>query len=450
MPIEPENLPAGLTVSLVSLGCPKNLIDSEKMLAFLAEGGCLVGAPMEEADVIVINTCGFLSDARDESLEMIAEAARCKNEGRAQRIVVTGCLPERDKESLFELAPEIDAIVGVNDRDRIFEAVTGQEDVLLKPYSGGINNDAGRFRLTSAHTAYLRIAEGCSNRCTFCTIPDIRGPFRSKQPGDVIIEARELIDDGALELNVIAQDTTSYGSDLGNTDLSSLLRQLDTLNGAQWIRLMYTYPHLFTRELVDTIIQCEHVVPYVDIPLQHISDPILKRMGRRVTRSEIETLLAILRDANIAVRTTFIVGFPGETDDNFQQLLGLVKDFGFDAMGVFAFSAETGTPAMKLPDHLPADLKAERARLLMEAQQEVVFSANKQAIGCEVDVIVDGFDDLGQCIGRHAGQAPEIDSICYLTNPQAEGTIVNGTITDWHEYDLVVDAGEGIDMEAGQ
>ncbi|MCK4276174.1 MAG: radical SAM protein, partial [Phycisphaerae bacterium] len=266
-----------LSVALVSLGCPKSLVDSEKMLATLAEGGCIVGAPMDQADVVVVNTCGFLAAARDESLEVISEALACKASGAARRVVVAGCLPNRDGRGIYELAAGIDAVVGVNDRDAILLAVTARRRVTrLSPCDGRIAADDGRFRLTPPHTAYLRIAEGCSQRCSFCTIPAIRGPFRSKPPEMVLAEAAELVSDGAVELNVIAQDTTAYGRDLpGRTDLAALLRALDALEGVRWVRLMYAYPRGFGDELIDAIAECRHVVPYVDIPLQHVSDPIL-------------------------------------------------------------------------------------------------------------------------------------------------------------------------------
>ncbi|MBC8867864.1 MAG: 30S ribosomal protein S12 methylthiotransferase RimO, partial [Planctomycetes bacterium] len=404
-----------VSVSFVSLGCPKNLVDSEKMLARLAEGGCVVGAPMDDCEVIVINTCGFLAVARDEAMGVISEALEHKAAGRAARVVVAGCLAQRNGEELFEQAPGIDAIVGVNDREAILQAVTGESNSLVSPCSGRIGSDAGRFRLTPKHVAYLRVAEGCSHPCTFCTIPAIRGPFRSKLAVDVLGEAAELIADGAVELNVIAQDTTSYGSDLDEIDLAGLLRQLDALDSATWIRLMYTYPQRFTDDLVRAIDECPHVVPYVDMPLQHIADSVLRRMGRKVARGRIEELLGKLRTADVAIRTTFIAGFPGETDDEFEQLLTFVREFEFDAMGVFAYSPEPGTPAAEMGDQVPDEIKAERVAAMMAAQQEIVFAANDDAVGQFVDVLVDGLDAQGRCVGRHAGQAPEIDSMCILT-----------------------------------
>ncbi|MDP6634903.1 MAG: 30S ribosomal protein S12 methylthiotransferase RimO [Phycisphaerae bacterium] len=427
-----------VTVSFVSLGCPKNLVDSEKMLARLAEGGCVVGAPMDDADVIVINTCGFLADARDEAMGVISEALEHKAAGHAGRVVVAGCLAQRNGEELFDQAPGIDAIVGVNDREAILQAVTGQSRSQVNPCTHRIGSDAGRFRLTPKHVAYLRVAEGCSHPCTFCTIPAIRGPFRSKLAADVLGEAAELIADGAIELSVIAQDTTSYGSDLDEIDLVGLLKQLDSIEGATWIRLMYTYPRRFTNELVRTIDQCDHVVPYVDMPLQHISDGVLKRMGRKVRRERIEELLRELREANVTIRTTFIVGFPGETQAEFDELLEFIKEFEFDAMGVFAYSPEPGTSAADMPDQVPDEIKAERVAAMMAAQQEIVFAANQDAIGQLVDVLIDGVDEHGRCIGRHAGQAPEIDSLCILTEPRPAGQILTVEVVGSEGYDLIV------------
>ena len=435
-----------LTVAIASLGCPKNLIDSEKILAHLAEGGCVVGAPFDDADVIVVNTCGFLSAARDESLEVIAEAVACKKNGRVQRVVVAGCLVNRDADKLYELAPGIDAIVGVNNRQDVLAAVMGKKR-LTKIDSCGVDavSDAGRFRLTQQHTAYLRIGEGCSQKCSFCTIPAIRGPLRSKQPEDVLAEARELIADGAVELNVIAQDTTGFGRDLpARATLASLLKSLNRLDGAQWIRLMYAYPRRFSDSLIDAIAESENVVNYIDLPLQHISDRILRRMGRGVTRKTTEKLLENIRRRipGVALRTSMIVGFPGESDADFAELLSFVNDFRFDALGVFPFSPEEGTPAAEMADAVPADIAAERAGILMLAQQEIAFDANEQFLGQSVQVLVDGVDSEGRCVGRHYGQAPDVDSVCFLTSPQPAGSFVRCEVVGYEDYDLVVQPDE--------
>jgi ribosomal protein S12 methylthiotransferase len=442
-----------LRVALVSLGCPKNLIDSERMLGALAEAGCVVGAPWKQADVIVINTCAFLAAARRESYDVIAEALERKRRGHAKRVVVAGCLSSRDRRRLFQSAEGIDAIVGVNDREKIVQAVTGDERFaavrsLPRPYGRDSSGDAGRFRLTPRHTAYLRIAEGCSQKCSFCTIPAIRGPYRSKPVELVLAEARELIADGAVELNVIAQDTTAYGMDWRKGDhrgpnLSSLLRELDSLDGVRWIRLMYAYPRRFDGALIETIARCRHVVPYVDLPLQHISTPVLKRMGRRVTRKQTEALLAKLRRRipRMTIRTSMIVGFPGETDGQFRELLDFVRSFRFDALGVFEFSPEPGTGAAKLSNPVSPEMAAQRAETLMAAQRGIAETVNASLVRRRrrLEVLVDGVDVAGRCVGRHAGQAPDIDGLCFLARPRKPGTFVRGTVVGYDGYDLRVD-----------
>jgi ribosomal protein S12 methylthiotransferase len=431
-----------LRVALVSLGCPKSLIDSERMLALLAEAGCTVAAPTEAADVIVVNTCGFLAEARDESLDVVREAVQCKRCGRASRVVLAGCLASRDGEALYDAVPGIDAIVGVEDRDDVVSAVRGSGRVTrLSSCNGTIHSDAGRFRLTPPHTAYLRIAEGCSRQCSFCTIPAIRGPFRSKPLDQVLAEAEELVSDGAVELNVIAQDTTAYGADLPEqTDLARLLGRLDRVEGVRWIRLLYAYPLRFTDALIDRIATAEHVVPYVDVPIQHVSDRILKAMRRGVSRKDIEVLLEKLRRriGGLVLRTTLIVGFPGEGDEEFRELLEFVRDFGFDALGVFEFSPEEGTAAAEMPGQLSSEAKAERREALMLVQQERAFAANRARVGESLAVLVDGTDVRARCVARHCGQAPEIDGSCLLTAPRAAGTFAAGSVVDWDGYDLIV------------
>ncbi len=427
---------------MVSLGCPKNLVDSEVLAGHLGTAGMVVGAPMDDADVILINTCGFLQASREESLEVIAEAVELKATGRAKRVVVAGCLVNRDGEALLHVVPGIDAVVSVNDRDAIVSAVCGDGPATLISPAGPVGSDLGRLRLTPSHTAYLRIAEGCDQKCTYCTIPSIRGPLRSKPLPAVLAEARDLIADGAIELNVIAQDTTTYGRDLRDpdaTDTATLLNALDGLDGVGWIRLLYAYPNSFTDDLIAVMAGADHILPYVDMPLQHISDAVLKRMGRQVTRKEIEALLGKLRRAMpaIAIRTTFIVGFPGETDEQFAELLAFVKEFEFDAMGAFEYSPEPGTPAATMDGQVPDAVKAARAEQLMLAQQAIAFTANAAAVGQEIDVLVDGMDNTGACIARHTGQAPEVDSVCLLTEPVDAGSVVAATIIDWQDYDLV-------------
>ncbi len=432
-----------LNIAITSLGCPKNLVDSEKMMAILAEGGCVIGAPMDDADVIVINTCGFLGSAREESLEVIEEAVACKAGGGVKRVVVAGCLVNRDAEKLFEVAPEIDAIVGVDNRQEILEAVLGTDRVTCNDgHAGALHDDSGRFRLTVPHSAYLRISEGCSRRCSFCTIPAIRGPFRSKPAELVLSEARELIADGAIELNVIGQDTSGYGRDLKDgSSLASLLKSLDELDGLSWIRLLYAYPAPFDDELIETIANGQRITPYLDMPLQHIAEPVLKRMGRGVGRQAIETLLGKLRERvdGLTIRTTFISGFPGETEADFAELLNFVEDFKFDALGVFEFSPEQGTPAFSMAEQVPDEVKADRAEQIMLAQQQIVFDANEKLIDTKLDVLIDGIDADGVCLGRHKGQAPEVDSLCLVTDPRPAGEIFRAKVVGFEDYDLLVE-----------
>jgi ribosomal protein S12 methylthiotransferase len=436
-------------VALVSLGCSKNLVDSERMLAMLAEAGCVVGADLDEADVVVINTCGFLHAARTEALDVIGQATDLKEAGKLRRVVVAGCLAQRDGERLYDVAPGIDAVIGVNDRDAIVRAVTSSEPVTCltahaPPGSARAASDAGRFRLTVPHCAYLRIAEGCSSGCSFCTIPAIRGPFRSKTPDDVLAEAGELVADGAVELNVIAQNTTAYGRDLdGQADLAGLLARLDaddSLGGLRWIRLLYTHPDGFTPALMDLLGAGRRVLPYVDIPLQHISPAVLERMGRGGDADRIEALLDQLRARvpGLSLRTTLIVGFPGESEEDFDRLLEFVRRRRFEALGVFEYSPEEGTPAASMEGQVDEATRRDRAEAIMIAQQEIAFERAAGLVGERVEVLVDGLDETGVTVGRHAGQAPDVDSVCLLTDPVEPGTMLPCKVVASEHYDLIV------------
>ncbi len=425
-------------MSFVSLGCAKNLVDSEKMLGQLVESGCLISGDESSADTIVVNTCGFLESSRREALEILAELAERKRRGKLRRIVVAGCLVQRDGTQLIDLVPEIDALVGVNNRDDVVRAVWRMDrDAALDRYLGDYHtiaagtaprwSDQGRLRLTPRHFAYVRISEGCNQKCTFCTIPSIRGPMHSKTADELVAECCELIDDGTRELILIGQDTTSYGEDLSaeaggskGGGLAGLLRTLDgACDGADWIRLMYVYPSVMTDEMIEAIAQCERVVKYIDIPLQHINDRVLRAMHRRVTRAQTEALLEKLRRRipEVSIRTTFIVGFPGETEAEFVELLEFVRGFGFDAAGAFKYSLEPETPAGRMKEQLADALKQERYERFMLAQQEVALAAAQRRIGSTFPVLIDGRDERGW-IARHAGQAPEVDGVCRI-EPEA-------------------------------
>ncbi len=437
-------------VAFVSLGCVKNLVDSEKMLGQLAEAGCVLTADEDDAHVVVINTCGFLEAARTEADEVIREVVDRKANGTLRRVVVAGCLVQRDKQAILQRLDGVDALVGVNNRDDIVDAVLGGEadaperavDVYLNDYHPFTQLDTARLRLTPAHYAYLRISEGCDQKCTFCTIPAIRGAMHCKPPQAVMTEARELVADGAREILLIGQDTTSYGlgDDSPGSGLGGLLRQLDTIAGLDWLRLMYVYPSVMTDDIIDAIAGSERVCNYIDIPLQHISDRVLKAMHRQIDRAATERLLLKLRDRipGVVIRTTMITGFPGETEGEFEELRDFIEQFRFDALGVFPYSLEPDTPAGRMKDQIHDDVKQERLDALMTTQQEIAFDLADERIGTEFEVLVDGVDEQGRPVGRHRGQAPAVDSVTFVTDCQAEpGEMVTVRGTDRDGYDLV-------------
>lgn len=437
-------------VAFVSLGCAKNLVDSEKMLGQIAESGAIISGDESAADTIVVNTCGFLSDSRNEAVEILQELAERKRGGGLKRIVVAGCLAQRDGEGLLKLVPEIDALVGVNNRDDVVRAVWRMDrdegvELHLGDYHPQPWSDQGRLRLTPAHYAYVRISEGCNQKCTFCTIPSIRGPMHCKSPEQIVGECRELIADGARELILIGQDTTSYGEDTGyGGGLAGLLRKLDAeCDGARWLRLMYVYPSILTDEMLDAIAECERVVKYIDIPLQHINDRVLRGMYRRVTRKQTENLLERIRRRipGVTIRTTFIVGFPGETEAEFGELERFVRDFGFDAAGAFQYSNEPGTPAYRMKGQIDAAVKEERYERLMLAQQENALESARRRIGETFEVVVDeAGDDDEPAVARHAGQAPEVDAVCLLGESDADaGDVLRVRCVATDDYDLVVE-----------
>jgi ribosomal protein S12 methylthiotransferase len=445
-----------MKVAFVALGCAKNLVDSERMLGQLAEAGAVLTADEADADVIVINTCGFLGASRDEAHEVIRQAVKQKRKGRCRRVVVAGCLVQRDGMKLLETFPEIDALVGVHNRDDVARAALPPAardrkrrrpapDLYLGQYHPYVALDTARLRLTPRPCAYLRISEGCNQRCTFCTIPAIRGPMHCKPPEVVLAEARELIADGAVELNLIGQDTTSYGEDIGyEAGLAGLLRRLNAVPGVRWIRLMYAYPSVFTDLVIDAIAECEHVVKYVDLPLQHINDRILRAMHRCVTRKQTEALLATLRSRipDITIRTTLITGFPGETDAEFEELLAFVREFRFDALGVFPYSLEPDTPAGRMKNQVPEPVKHRRADAVMACQQGIAFAKAAEHVGRTFEVLVESpptRTDAGLFHRtRHAGQAPEVDSVTIVEGAKCTaGEFVRVRCSGTRDYDLI-------------
>ncbi len=438
--------------AFVSLGCPKNLVDSERMLGMLRlDGYELVNDP-RGADFAVVNTCGFIEAARQESFAAIDEMLELKRRGELRGVIVSGCLAERQKEALLVDRPGIDHLVGVFGReevtkvaDRLLGGLTEQRTV-FQPAPIHPLPDTSRMRITPRHFAFLKISEGCDRLCTFCAIPRMRGKHYTKPMEEVISEARELAADGVRELVIVAQDTTYYGMDLyGEPKLAELLRQLDQVEELDWIRLMYFYPMYVTDELVDVIAGSKRILPYLDMPLQHASDKMLKRMQRRVNRRDTEQLMAKLRSRipNLVMRTTMITGFPGETEADFAEMKQFVAEQKFERLGVFTYSLEPDTPAARLGDHLPEEVKDERRERLMAVQQEVAFEWNDAQVGRQVEVLIDAEvpGEPEAWIGRSYADAPDVDGVVYVTGAGlATGAIVPCEIVARSGYDLAAAA----------
>ncbi|MEE3364735.1 MAG: 30S ribosomal protein S12 methylthiotransferase RimO [Planctomycetota bacterium] len=433
--------------AFVSLGCPKNLVDSEKMLGTLAlDGYTLVPEPVG-TDFVIVNTCGFIESARAESKSVIDEMIDLKRAGQTGGLIVAGCLPERVGGGLRKERPEIDHVVGVFGRDeihRVADHLVGrarEQRELFRPAPITAQQDRGRLRITPRHFAYLKISEGCDRTCTFCAIPKMRGKHVTKPIEEVVREAEELVGDGVRELVLVAQDTTYYGLDLyGEVRLAELLRRLEQVDGLDWIRLMYLYPVHFNDELIGVISDSGKILPYLDLPLQHINSAVLKRMQRRVDRGATEQLLENLRErvANLVLRTTFITGFPGETDEQFEELKRFVDLGHFQRMGVFTYSLEPDTPAVRLDGHLPEEIKEARRDELMATQQDHAFAFGESLVGYELDVLIDrAAEKPGKWIGRSFADAPEIDGVVEVDGEGLEiGGMVPVEILSRQGYDL--------------
>ena len=435
--------------AFVSLGCPKNLVDSERMLGLLRlDGYDLVHDPAG-TDFVVVNTCGFIEAARQESLSVIQEMLQLKRKGGTKGVIVSGCLAERQREALLETHPEIDHLVGVFGREEITAVADrlvghlNEQRTVFRPAPVRALSDENRLRVTPKHFAYLKISEGCDRLCTFCAIPKMRGKHASKPIEAIVNEARQLVRDGARELILVAQDTTYYGLDLyGAPRLTDLLRQLEDVSGVDWIRLMYLYPMYVTDELMDVIADSRRIIPYLDMPLQHIDDTMLRRMARRVDRGETEKLLARLRDRipELILRTTFITGFPGETEAQFEQLLEFVVAQRFERLGVFTYSLEPDTPAAQLPDHVDPAVSVRRRDQLMAAQQEIAFAWNARQVGQQRDILIDAAvpGQPNAWVGRSTADAPDVDSVVWVTGERlSTGQLVPCEIVATSKYDLV-------------
>lgn len=442
-------------VGFVSLGCPKNLVDSEVMMGTLAEAGYEITNNADEAETVVVNTCGFIESAKQESIDAILEATALKAGGKAKRVVVAGCLVERYRDDLMKELPEVDAFIGTNEVTRILEAADDSKNFREFPLLPIGNKtatylydfDTPRFRATESHTAFIKIAEGCDRPCAFCSIPGMRGSFRSRRFGSIVEEARNLAKQGVKEVVLIAQDSSRYGEDLGEVDaLAALIRALGEIDELEWVRVMYAYPTHISDAFLAAIAETPKAVKYLDMPLQHGSRNVLRLMKRGGTRESLEKLIARVRERvpGIAIRTTFITGFPGETDEDLEELMTFVRNCRFDNVGVFTYSDEEGTPAYDLPNKVDAKTATKRRNLLMKEQAKISKQLNKAKIGKTFPVLFEGLSQESDLLfqGRLQGQAQEIDGYILINDmpedldPQIGG-VYQVKITEAHEYDLI-------------
>src|SRR3989338_47419 len=436
-------------IGMVSLGCPKNTVDSEIVLGSLTDKGYSVTSNEGDADVIIVNTCGFIDKAKEESIDAILEMAEYKRKGNCQKLVVMGCLSQRYKDELLKEIPEIDYLVGAGDFKSVAEMIESKHGIKKSKVREPVfdfNENTPRILTTPRYTAYVKIAEGCSNRCSFCIIPKIRGPFKSRSIDSIVRETEILSDKGVKEINLISQDTTMFGTDIGlKNGLSELLKRLVKIDGVRWIRLLYCYPTFLNDELIEIMKNEEKICKYIDLPLQHSHNDVLKAMLRQEREGEIRDLIFRIRDAipDIAIRTAFIVGFPGETERHFEHLSSFVKEMKFDHLGVFTYSPEEGTKAAEIPNHVLEDVKNKRKDTIMEIQKRLSLEKNKRFIGTTKDVLVEettGSDEF-LISGRMQTKAPEIDGVVYIEKSEVRaGDILPVKITKAMEYDLIGEA----------
>jgi len=434
-----------MKIGFISLGCSKNTIDTEMMLAHLDNARFEITANAKEAEVILINTCGFIGDAREESIETIKEMARYKKKGKLKKLIVTGCLAERWRDKLMQKMPEIDAVAGLSEIHKIVETVNASlEQEKYEAFNDYEKTEIEGERMLSddSPSVFLRISEGCDNRCSYCAIPKIRGRYRSRTIESIIEEAQDLEAAGAKELNLIAEDTSRYGTDLYKENkLPELLRRLAEETTIPWIRIFYCYPDRITDELITEMRDNPRVLPYLDMPIQHISDAVLKKMNRGGNRKQIETVIEKLRKEipDMVIRTTVIVGFPGETDEQFTELLDFVKTARLNRLGAFAYSREEGTPAFDMPDQIAPEVKQQRYEALMEAQAQISFDHQQTVIGQTRDVLCEGFDEEEELfVGRDFSNGFDVDGKVFFSSetPVQTGEFVKVKITDADEYDL--------------
>lgn len=430
------------TVGAVSLGCNKNRVDTETALGLLKEKGFLLTDDPAKADILLVNTCGFIDPAKEESVNTILEMGEYKKTGRCKVLVVTGCLSQRYSGDLMKEIPEIDVLLGVNQYaelpSAIYKALGAERPCLCSDDYGYYEHD--RVLTTPSYSAYIRIGEGCSNRCTFCAIPMIRGPYRSRNEEAILREIRTLACSGVREHILVAQDTTRYGTeDHPHTTLPDLMKKAAAIDGVDWLRVLYCYPDETNDALLDVLADVDNVCPYLDIPVQHINAEMLRRMHRRGTREDILRCVRGARERGLTLRTTLIVGFPGETEDQFHELMDFVEETEFDRLGAFAYSPEEGTPAAKMPDQIPDEIKQERLDRLMTLQQKISLKRNKARIGSVEQVLVTDTDGKGNILGRSCREAPETDGEIYVSCGEARplpGQFIPVQILSAEEYDL--------------
>lgn len=436
-----------MNLLFISLGCDKNLVDTEKMLGLLGHEGYTFVDDETQADVIVINTCCFIGDAKEESVNTILEMAELKKEGRLKALIVTGCLAQRYKNEVTEEIPEVDAVLGTASYEEIADAIQkalgGEKTLSFESIDAPVSSATERLVTTGGHYAFLKIAEGCDKRCTYCIIPYLRGKYRSVPMEQLVKEAGELAEKGVKELILVAQETTLYGKDLyGEKKLPELLKRLARIPGFQWIRLQYCYPEEITDELIETIRTEEKVCHYLDIPIQHASDAVLKRMGRRTSNAEIRELIARLRKEipDIALRTTLISGFPGETEEDHEILMEFVDDMEFERLGVFAYSPEEDTPAYSFENQVPDEVKEDRRAEIMELQQDIAFEKSENMIGRVLEVMIEGkVADENAYVGRTYMDSPNVDGLIFVNTEYSlmSGDFVRVRVTGAQEYDLI-------------
>ncbi len=436
-----------MNILFISLGCDKNLVDSEVMLGLMNEKGYMIVDDETIADVIVVNTCSFIHDAKEESIQTILEMAELKKEGRLKALIVAGCLGQRYQQEILDEIPEVDAVLGTTNYDRIVEtveeALAGNGHVEVADINALPLVDAKRLVTTGGHFAYLKIAEGCDKHCTYCIIPKLRGNFRSVPMERLIKEAEELAQQGVKELIIVAQETTLYGKDIyGEKSLHKLLKELCKINGIYWIRVLYCYPEEIYDELIQVMKEEKKICNYLDLPIQHASDNILKRMGRRTSRQQLIDLIEKLREEipDITLRTTLITGFPGETQEDHGALVEFVDEMEFDRLGVFTYSAEENTPAAEMPDQIPEEVKEDRWAEIMELQQEIAFCRAEDMIGREVLVMIEGkVADENAYVGRTYMDAPNVDGLIFINTDEElmSGDFAMVKVTGALEYDLI-------------